>query len=1042
MKHFILKPQPFLLAFALMLSFHALGQTITGSTVITPVCSSSNGTLQLTSSGTFPFTITWYGSGIQNGSATITSATQNITLIPNSNNSFGRGFTVYIFGPSQNYLGNFEAGMNYDLPSNLISPSCTSPGTFSVTNIRNGTAPYTINLVDASNNVLVSGSSPLSVPFSSVCPVNNQVRVGIVDANGCANIPGDSFIRVLCNGLNVSLNSTTASCTNGTATVASVTGNTGSISYSWSNGATTSSISSLRTGTYSCIVTDATNCSGMGSAFVPQSIFIGGNVSTKVATCNNFDGQATAFGSGGNSPYTYNWSNGSSGQTITNLQTGSHNVVIEDANQCIGRAYFYLGSVSPVNVTYTTTPSSCTSSTGSATLTISGGQTPYSITWTGQSSTANTINNLPPGEHSFNVTDANGCTFNGRVVIPPISTIIANVGFTSPVCPNNNGSITIAASSSAGAVTYLWNTSATTSSLSNLAPGNYSCTIRDGNNCTLVKNIYLEQKSTVKLNFNTTNASCIFNADGSATAFATGGTSPYTYRWSDGSTSQTISNKKEGVYFAGATDANGCRTDRFKKVTIGYNPSNNSCYCEIKGRVYDDLDSNCTFGSGENGIYNAAVYFSGIGSTTTDYNGNYSIKVPAGTYTVTELPLYSSKLSPCQTNPQSITFSTTGSGCNQVFDFGNIIIPYHDIITFPIQRGAPVPGRNYTQYIVVHNGSNRAENAIDATLFNDGKLSLSGFSPSMTSIGGNHYKPSSPISIARGARKILTFDYFTPTNLPLGALVYFRDSVAYQSPISSAWINNEASPWNNISEYFNIVRSSYDPNQKNVYPQGEGEEGKIKLEQKDFLYVIQFENNGTANADKVVIIDSLDNDFDFSSFRTIDASHGVRAFISETGVITFTFDRINLAYTPKGVNNPLAQGYVAFKIKAKSTVKLGDKLQNFSDIYFDYNDPVRTNTTLNTYANDVTDVKDVLTGKNEFILYPNPNQGQMQVIIPHEFGSMAQLEIYNTQGQLIQQIAEYSTGNTINTGNLSVGIYFIKVMTENGHIEFLRFIKQ
>lgn len=1024
-----------------VLCAQARAQTVTSSTVITPVCASSNGTLQLNFSGTFPFNVTWYGAGVQSGTATITSSTQNLTLIPDPASYFGRGFGLYLYGPNQVYMGYFEAGMNYDIPSNLIAPTCTTPASFAVNNMRNGTGPFTVFLEDRAGTVLVSGSSPLSIPFNTLCPANGSVQVRIADANGCSSIALDSGVTVRCNGLNVALSSTMAACTTGTATVTSVTGSTGTLAYLWSNGATTTSISGLRTGVYSCTVTDASNCSGRSSVFVDQTVTIYGNTNVKAATCNNLDGQATAFGMGGTLPYTYAWDNGATGQTVTNLQQGPHRLRIEDANLCTGNIYFYVNSVSPVNVTFTATASACTSPTGTATLTVSGGQAPYTYVWFGQSSTSNSISGLPPGEHGFRVTDANGCTFAGRVVVPPVSVINASVTEVKPVCPNSNGSLVISAGSTAGAVTYLWNTGATTSSLSNLGPGTYTCTIRDGNGCALVKTSWLNQVSTLSLNLSTVNASCIFTADGSATAFATGGTAPYTYSWSDGSNTQTISNKTQGIYFVSATDANGCRSNAFRKALIGYNPGNNSCYCEIRGRVFDDLDSNCAIGSGENGIYNAPVHINSIGAAYSDYNGNYSIKVPAGAYTVTQYPLYSSKLSPCQSNPQTITFSTTGSGCAQVFNFGNIIVPYHDIITFPLQIGAPIPGRNYTQKVVLFNNGNRAENNIDATLYNDGKLSLSSSSPTLSSLGGNLYKPASPVQLLRGDKTTFSLNYFTPTNLPLGAQVYFRDSCAYQAPISSNWITNEASPWNNITEYFNVVRASYDPNQKTVFPQGEGPNGNIGLDQKDFLYVVQFENNGTANADKVVIIDSLESDFDIASFRTLDASHKVSAFVSDGGVVTFTFDRINLAYTPKGVNNPLAQGYVAFTIKAKPTVKLNDKLENFADIYFDYNDPIRTNTTLNTYASNPSSVKDVST-QNGFSLYPNPTQGVMQITIPAAYGSQAQLAIYNLNGQLLQTLPAYRSGAAINTSALAPGIYFVKLNTESGHTAYLKFTVQ
>jgi hypothetical protein len=1033
----------FLAAFLSTNANQLFGQTVSSSTIITPVCQSSSGEIQLTFTNvnSYPFVVIWYGNGIENGRDTITSSTQNLTLLPGYY-TYGQGYYIDLYNVQYQYLGRFEAGISYNISNANLAPTCTTPALLNVTNIRNGTAPYTVSLLDDNNNTLASGSSPLQIPFNTVCPIAKRVTLKVTDSNGCYFLNNDTTISISCKGLTVNIGNKTASCTNGMAMITSVTGNTGPYTYLWNNGATTDSIKNLRQGTYSCIVTDSVNCSGYTSTYVIQSVSINSNSTIKAANCNSADGQATIFATGGTAPYTYKWSNNFTGQTNTTLAKGLHIVSIEDAKQCTGTGYVYIDSKSPIFVNFTATASSCTSATGTATLSIFGGQTPYTIVWHGRSSTSTTITGLPPGPQSFTVTDANGCTNSGAVIIPPISVISASISDNKPICPNNNGSLTVSASSTAGIASFNWSNGQSTTTISNLSIGYYKCVITDNNGCIVEKSIYLDYASPVVLRVRTKDASCIFNADGSATAVASGGTAPYTYTWSDGSNTASISSKKSGQYSVSVRDANGCYNKNWVMARIGYNPNNNSCYCVIKGNVFDDLDSNCTKNTNEENIFNTRVTCSGIGSTFTDYSGNYSFKVPAGNYTITQTPLYNSNQSPCQNNNIAVSFTTVGGGCNQVIDFGNVSTPYHDIVIFPVINMAPIPGKNYNYRIIMKNEGNRNESSVNFTLFEDGRLNYATTSGvTLNSLGNGLYKPSAPISISKGQSHVFWRYYFTPTTLTLGTICNFRDSAAYTSPISLKWIDDEASPWNNIHDYDDIVVSSYDPNQKNVYPQGIGEKGIIPLEQKQFTYVVQFENNGTANADKVVIIDTLDADLDWSTFKTLDASHGVDVFIDLNGVVTFTFDRINLAYTPKGVYEPAAQGYVSYSIKAKSNVGPGTQLTNFADIYFDYNAPVRTNTTINTYATDTTNIPSLKL--NEHIaLYPNPNNGSMQLSASENLGKTFHLEIYNLQGQILDNILQYEINTPINTQQLPVGIYILKVTTMDGRVHFVKFIRQ
>ena len=122
----------------------------------------------------------------------------------------------------------------------------------------------------------------------------------------------------------------------------------------------------------------------------------------------------------------------------------------------------------------------------------------------------------------------------------------------------------------------------------------------------------------------------------------------------------------------------------------------------------------------------------------------------------------------------------------------------------------------------------------------------------------------------------------------MGTQVYFVDSAAYQSPVKIHWITNEETPWNNLNDQFAVVRSSYDPNFKEVAPKGKDTDGKIELTEKEFRYVVHFENNGTAPAQKVVLVDTLDSDLDISTFRLLNNS---------SLLATFTFFFIPKSYT-------------------------------------------------------------------------------------------------------------------------------------------------
>lgn len=1034
----------FLLSMAAFLNSNA--QTISSSTLITPVCNKGTGSIQLSFTGaTYPFTLYWYGGGIDYGSVVITASPQTITIQGSPSNIDypfdGVRANFYILNPGFVSLGQYKLGINFD-PATVTTATCTTPAVITVNNIAGGTAPYTLELLDkTTSTVLVSGSSPLSVSSSIACGASNAFSLHVKDANGCY-VANDTFY-VPCNGLQIASTSTIASCTNGTATINSVSGGVSPYTYLWSNGATTSSISGLIKGGYSCMVSDINGCKGTTYVNVQQNPGISLMINSIPATCKNADGQSQAFASGGTAPYTYLWDNGATTQKVTNFSVGSYKVTTTDANSCIGEGYVYINATTPVNVTYTQTASSCTSATGSITLSATGGQTPYTYQWDGLTATTATVNNLAPGNYGFLVTDANNCERKGTAVVNSISQPTGSITTQDPICPATLGNITTSFTSSAMPLTYLWSNGATTQNISNVAVGSYSCVIKDANSCEVKKSAYIGSRSPLQLGFSTTNASCIFTADGTATVNVYGGTAPYTYQWYHGATSATISNLKTGKYWVTVTDANGCQSTAYNNfVNVGYN-SSNACYCIIEGTVYDDINANCTQNSGELGLSDILISIPGVGSTTTNANGYYSFKVPVGNYTVIENLVSGVGLASCQTNNQAVAIATVGGGCVNTVNFANTVTPLHDIHIYSVNRNAPIPGNDYREQLIVKNRGTVTENAIQVGYKSDGQLTWNTIAnAALTNIGTNHYELTSPLSLARNKETKFELNHYTPTSTPINTVVYLIDSAAYQAPVVDYWITNEETPWNNINTKFTTVLSSYDPNNKEVYPKGEGKEGKIALTDKDFRYVINFENNGTARAQKVVLIDTLDTDLDLSTFRTLGSSHTMVARIDDGGVLTITFDNINLDFTPLNVFKASAQGYASYTISAKTAaIKIGTVITNRADIYFDYNAPVATNTTTNTYArvSGVKSIEDKIG--SQLVIYPNPTTGFVNFAFADAIEGQKVVEIYNTQGQKITEKTMLKNEKSIDLSYLPANLYLVKITLQNGEVQFGKFVK-
>ncbi|MBI2968119.1 MAG: T9SS type A sorting domain-containing protein [Bacteroidetes bacterium] len=319
----------------------------------------------------------------------------------------------------------------------------------------------------------------------------------------------------------------------------------------------------------------------------------------------------------------YLWSTGETVQDIFVSDSGVYQVTITDANGCTAAATIAISEFPVITAAVTPTGSTCGNSDGSATVLVSGGTSPYTYLWsTGDSQS--TINNLPAAIYSVTVTDANGCSSTSITAVNDLNGPNSTTLVTDATCGNSNGSATANNTGGTPPFSYYWSTGETTQSIGNLFAGSYSVTVTDSSGCIAAANVTVNNISGPSVTAAATDAAC-GNANGSATATASGGTPPYTYLWSNGGTQSVINNLLSSFYYITVTDSNGCIATANVIVNEIYGPT---ATVTATDAACGNSDGTATvFASGGNAPY---TYNWNTGSTATNINN-----LAAGSYVVT-----------------------------------------------------------------------------------------------------------------------------------------------------------------------------------------------------------------------------------------------------------------------------------------------------------------------------------------------------------------------------------------------------------------------
>lgn len=223
---------------------------------------------------------------------------------------------------------------------------------------------------------------------------------------------------------------------------------------------------------------------------------------------------------------------------------------------------------------------------------------------------------------------------------------------------------------------------------------------------------------------------------------------------------------------------------------------------------------------------------------------------------------------------------------------------------------------------------------------------------------------------------------------------------------------------------------SYDPNTKQVYPLGTGTSHYIN-QNEDADYIIHFQNEGTDTAFTVVLKDTLSQYLDPTTLKMGASSHPYQWNLSGNGILTVTFDKINLL--TKTQSDSLSQGYVKFNINQRKNVPIGSLITNQAGIYFDYNTVIMTNKVFHTVNIDFLKLSIHQLINNATVkVYPNPTNDRCTIEISGiEAQESLNLQIFNLSGQ--QVINTQSIGNQIifHKNELPTGVYIFKILGNN-----------
>ncbi len=279
------------------------------------------------------------------------------------------------------------------------------------------------------------------------------------------------------------------------------------------------------------------------------------------STCHKSNGKAIAVVNGGNSPYTYQWSNGKLKYIDDSIPAGIYVITITDKNGCSNFKIATVNDAQAPTITVNTVVNvSCYGGNdGAISIQLIGSSSPYVYNWS-TGATSQNINNQVAGPKEITVTDANGCIASKSINIGESPPVYVSIVVQPATCGNSDGSATAAVSGTTGPYNYIWSNNTNTAANTGIAPGSYSVTVVDNNGCLFNADATVSNLGGPFIYTDSITGTGCGASLSKIYIHAAAGSAPYTYSWSDGTTAQNLTNGGVGNYLLTVTGHNGCKT--------------------------------------------------------------------------------------------------------------------------------------------------------------------------------------------------------------------------------------------------------------------------------------------------------------------------------------------------------------------------------------------------------------------------------------------------------------------------------------------------
>ena len=532
------------------------------------------------------------------------------------------GFAIDDFtieeGPGS--VASFRYTCSSNLRVNFISTSTLCPTSYLWNFGDPFSAENTSNLPNPTHAYTVGGKYKVSLTVSG--PGNTSSTFMLPDLEIIENILAIVVNPIRCNG-----------DTTGSLTV-NFEGDSSGINFLWDTKPvqTSRTAVNLGAGNYNITILNDEGCPASAKVTLIEPPPMLYTINTVKPDCSVNNGSINIAMSGGSPPYSYTWSpNVSNTSFAKNLVSQTYTVTVTDNNLCNKIIKIDLPGLGDLKAEISNSKNvSCFSKNdGMALVTATDGNKPYIYSWSSGGNAA-MENNLAAGSYTATVTDTKGCKAFATAVInqPEVITSIMKLQNTS--CGNSNGNAKVEVFGGTKPYELMWSpVNKTSDSISNLAPGEYTVTIKDNNGCIKNDTAIIAPSSAINLQLSHTDILCSGELTGMAKAVVTGGTAPYNFQWTDGTqifNADAISNVPAGTYNVSVQDGTGCSVKASVIITQP-EPLNVALVTEPS---YCDLNNGSANATVSGGVPPYAFSWLPSGNTASTLTN-----VPAGNYQLT-----------------------------------------------------------------------------------------------------------------------------------------------------------------------------------------------------------------------------------------------------------------------------------------------------------------------------------------------------------------------------------------------------------------------